>query len=218
MGADPSRWLHSLRSTTRRELLSKIGPTWRDGYCNSLDTFRMVPTTNWPLPSAWVQAWAKCGTLKRLASDPHTSSRRSPALQSAGLCAEPGPSQLPHPRNPRPRNAARSAGQGFRVHSRNPSLVSGPASFCARADAHKRPWPADRAGPWALGQVVWSHQTPACRSARPGMRAQATFFPRGWSWALGYRPKSPLAPVQSAPGVLRFKPVTVQPCAMLCIT
>ena len=64
-------------------LRALIGPTWRGIYTKEVDNFLTVPITDWSIPSVWSEAWTKASTLRRLAPDPHTTSRRSPAVWQA---------------------------------------------------------------------------------------------------------------------------------------
>ena len=59
------------------DLLSKVGPTWRQVYTNALDSFLKVTPTDWSRPSVWLAAWGKSNLLARLAANPHTESRQS---------------------------------------------------------------------------------------------------------------------------------------------
>ena len=51
------------------DLLSLIGPTWRDNGTQRLGVFKAVQVTDWSVPSIWIEAWAKSTTLKRLATN-----------------------------------------------------------------------------------------------------------------------------------------------------
>ena len=64
----------------REDLLSKVGPTWRQVSSNGLNNFLKVPPTDWSRPSVWLAAWGKSDSLACLAANPHTESRQSPRI------------------------------------------------------------------------------------------------------------------------------------------
>ena len=69
-------------------LSSKIAPTWRVVYEVGLSNFMQCQPTDLSPPSVWAGAWAKTDTLKRLAPDPETVTRRSPAVWKAFWAAK----------------------------------------------------------------------------------------------------------------------------------
>ena len=73
-------------------LSSKIAPTWRVVYEVGLSNFMQCQPTDWSPPSVWAGALAKTDTLKRLAPDPETVTRRSPAVRKAFWSAKLPPS------------------------------------------------------------------------------------------------------------------------------
>ena len=75
--------LYGLDGRIPAHLLSKIAPTWKVVYEVGLANFMHHQPTDWSPPSVWVGAWAKTDTLKRLAPDPETVTRHSPAVWKA---------------------------------------------------------------------------------------------------------------------------------------
>ena len=65
----------------REDLVSKVGPMWRQVYSNILNSFLKVPPTDLSGPSVWMAAWGKSDSLARLAANPHTESRQSPRVR-----------------------------------------------------------------------------------------------------------------------------------------
>ena len=73
-------------------LSSKIAPTRKVIYEVGLSNFMQCQPTDWSPPSVWAGAWAKTDTLKRLAPDPETATRRSPTIWKAFWAAKLPPS------------------------------------------------------------------------------------------------------------------------------
>ena len=74
------------------DLLCLIGPTWRAVYASAVTALSTIPATDWSIPAVWVEAWAKSATLKRLAANLQTETRRSPAVWKAFWRAQLPPS------------------------------------------------------------------------------------------------------------------------------